>query len=81
MKHPSTFKDWRKIRSRAMFCLGEYVAFLFSRNRYESIPMTRELWRKLDEIRRIEKRMEVEMEAKDDTYYEALVEMITRKMD
>ena len=82
MKRPSTFKDWRRVRNNSLFRLGEYVAFLVNESIDSDgrrVPMTRELWRKLSEIRRIEARMKVEFEVKDGSYYEALFDMIFRK--
>lgn len=80
---PTTYKDWRDVLHREVHWFGLCTHTL---QRYRMIGFTgaddllveqiRRWWRRFDRISRIERRLEVEHEAMDDTFIEAIAEWV-----
>lgn len=70
---PTTFVDWRRLWHEESKNLGWMVMHSFDG---EQILMTRELYRKLRQVRRIWDRLELEADVKDATWVRAFIDTV-----
>lgn len=79
MTRPTTYKEWRRVWQSCNYRIGQHVAYLLGTTGGRRVPMTRDLWRLANQLRRIKLRMDAEHEAFDVTMAEAILEMLTKE--
>lgn len=72
-KPPTSYVEWRALWHQELASLGWMAMHSFDG---EQLHMTRELYRKLRQVRRIYDRLELEEGVKDKTWVQAFFEMM-----
>ena len=78
-KRPSTFVEWRKLYNANLSYIGGYVAWLAEHGKHgpnKEIHVDRHLHYLLERQRRLQIRMDVEHETRDDSYLREAWKMI-----
>ena len=73
-QRPVTYKDWRKLYQVECFELGREVRWLFNGR---SILVDRTFYKRIRRLERIRARIDVENQVRDQTWYDALYEMLS----
>lgn len=74
---PTTYKQWRALWHSEAKMLGFMTAYRFTGS---SISINRELWKQLQRVRRIRLRLDVESEVKDESFIEAMAEIVLSEL-
>ena len=72
-KRPVTYKDWRSLWHSEGKCLGWDVLHCFDGHR---VVIDRHLWKIIHRMQRIRARLDLEYDVKDQSWCEAICEMI-----
>ena len=80
-RRPTCYVDWREIWRGELQTLGSLVHLQMKRaRRGEVIPtLSREIYKSFRRLERVDKRLDIENEVRDPTFYKALLDMIYSK--
>ena len=77
-KRPVMFTEWRSLYHTESKMLG-YVVFWRVKCGARTVGVDREIWKLVDRIRRIRKRLDIESEVKDESWCRSMWQMIFGK--
>lgn len=77
-KQPIWYKDWRDLWHKECRILGMYLCY-DSNFQDNKIKWNKSLWKQLNRVHRIRKRLDIETQVKDSTFWDAMAEMLLRE--
>jgi hypothetical protein len=71
---PISYKDWRSLWHAEAKALGWHISYTFKI--WGRLIMDKDTWKYLHRLRRIRNRLDVESEVRDNSWCEALIELL-----